>query len=212
MIEGLADGAVRAGQGMKLIGTYRSPFARRVAAALVSRGIAFEHHDVNGYRQFETAQLYNPLGKVPSLVLDDGEILIDSTAILDHLNELTPAAPLIPNASKSRRRALRLAAVGYGVCEVAISLALRGEDAAPAVAERWRAQLLGGLQALDRAASEDDAFGEHPLDVAAITAIVAVELVARTASAPALEAVPALASMAARHADAAPFARTRPEP
>ena len=110
---------------MKLVGTYVSPYARRVAAALISRGITFEHHDVNGYREFETARLYNPVAKVPALVLDDGEVLIDSTAIIDYLSELTPTAPLIPSDSRKRRQTLRLAAIGYGVCEQAINLALR---------------------------------------------------------------------------------------
>jgi len=197
---------------MKLVGTYFSPYARRVAAALISRGIAFEHHDVNGYREFETAQLYNPIAKVPSLVLDDGEVLIDSHAILDYLNELTPAAPLIPSDSRRRRQTLRLAAIGYGVCEQTINLALRGKDVAPAVADRWRAQVLGGLRALDQAVAGDGAPSEEPLDAAAITAIVAVEYVDRTSPGSLLSAAPALAGMASRHADTPPFAQTRPKP
>jgi glutathione S-transferase len=102
---------------MKLIGTYLSPYARRVAAALISRGLPFEHEAVNGYQEFEIASRYNPVAKVPSLVLDDGEVLIDSTAILDYLNELTPSAPLIPAGSSARRTTLKLAAIGYGVCD-----------------------------------------------------------------------------------------------
>ena len=100
---------------MKLIGTYRSPYARRVGAALISRGLSYEHEPVNGYREYEAASRYNPVGKVPSLVLDDGEILIDSSAIIDYLNELVPSAPLIPAGSSARRATLKLAAIGYGV-------------------------------------------------------------------------------------------------
>ena len=91
---------------MKLIGVYLSPYVRRVAAALISRGLPYEHQPVNGYREYETASRYNPVGKVPSLVLDDGEILIDSGAIIDYLNELVPSAPLIPAGSSARRASI----------------------------------------------------------------------------------------------------------
>jgi glutathione S-transferase len=196
---------------MKLIGTYRSPYARRVAAALVSRGLAFEHEAVNGYKQFEIASRYNPVAKVPSLVLDDGEILIDSTAILDYLDGLTPSAPLIPAEPKARRATLKLAAIGYGVCEQATSLSFRRSDVPDAEAKRWRAQVLGGLHALDEAAGEGGPLGTTPLDVAAITAIVAVEYVGLTN--PDLEIlpeIPVLAEFAAAQREAPPFALTRP--
>jgi len=196
---------------MKLIGTYLSPYARRVAAALISRGLPFEHEPVNGYREFEIASRYNPVAKVPSLVLDDGAVLIDSTAILDYLNELTPSAPLIPTGSVARRTTLKLAAIGYGVCEQAISLSLRGGTVPETEAARWRAQILGGLRALDAAAGDGGPLQATPLDAAAITAIVAVEYLARTN--PGLEilpAIPALAKLAAVHREAPPFALTRP--
>ena len=82
---------------MKLIGTYVSPYARRVAAALVSRAVPYEHEDLNGYANPARARELNPVGKVPVLVLDDGERLIDSAAILDHINELVgPERALVP--------------------------------------------------------------------------------------------------------------------
>jgi len=196
---------------MKLIGTYLSPYARRVAAALISRGMPFEHEAVNGYREFEIASRYNPVAKVPSLVLDDGEVLIDSTAILDYLNELTPSAPLIPAGSRARRTTLKLAAIGYGVYEQAASLSFRGREVPEAEAKRWKAQILGGLRALDEAARDGGPLRTTPLDAAAITAIVAVEYLAR--GNPDLEIapiIPALAEFAAEYHDAPPFELTRP--
>lgn len=195
---------------MKLIGTYLSPYARRVAAALISRGLTFEHEPVNGYRQFESASRYNPVAKVPSLVLDDGEVLIDSTAILDYLNELTPAEPLIPKESKARRTTLKLASIGYGVYEQTANLGLRGRDVPEAEASRWKAQIVGGLRALDEAAREGGPLRTTPLDAAAITAIVAVEYLARRV--PDLEVAslaPTLAQFATAYYDAPPFALTR---
>ena len=196
---------------MKLIGVYLSPYVRRVAAALISRGLPYEHQPVNGYREYEAASRYNPVGKVPSLVLDDGEILIDSSAIIDYLNELVPSAPLIPAGSRARRATLKLAAIGYGVAEQAISLYGRGRTAPETDTKRWRAQIHGGLRALDEAAREGGPLQAKPLDAAAITAVVAVELLALLH--PYIEllpAFPALAALAAEQRDAAPFAQTRP--
>ena len=196
---------------MKLIGVYLSPYVRRVAAALISRGLPYEHQPVNGYKEYEAASRYNPVGKVPSLVLDDGEILIDSSAIIDYLNELVPSAPLIPAGSSARRTTLKLAAIGYGVAEQAISLYGRGRTAPETDTKRWRAQIHGGLRALDEAAREGGPLQAKPLDAAAITAVVAVELLALLH--PYIEllpAFPALAALAAEQRDAAPFAQTRP--
>jgi glutathione S-transferase len=196
---------------MKLIGTYLSPYARRVAAALISRGLPFEHEPVNGYREFDIASRYNPVAKVPSLVLDDGEVLVDSNAILDYLNELAPAAPLIPAESRARRTTLKLAAIGYGVCEQATNLSFRGREVPETEANRWRRQILGGLRALDEAAGDDGPLRARPLNAAAITAIVAVEYVGRTnPDLDILPAIPALSQFAAEHREAPPFALTRP--
>jgi glutathione S-transferase len=196
---------------MRLIGTYLSPYARRVAAALISRGLPFEHEPVNGYREFEVASRYNPVAKVPSLVLDDGEVLIDSAAILDYLNELTPSAPLIPAGSTARRTTLKLAAIGYGVCEQATNLSFRGGDVAESESKRWRAQIFGGLRALDDGARDGGPLRATPLDAATITAIVALEYLGRTnPDLQVLPQIPALAELAAEHREAAPFALTRP--
>ena len=195
---------------MKLIGVYLSPYVRRVAAALISRNLPYEHVPMNGYREYEAATRYNPVGKVPSLVLDDGEVLIDSGAIIDYLNELVPSAPLIPAGSSARRATLKLAAIGYGVAEQAIRLYGSRRNPAPETdTTRWRAQVLGGLRALDEAARGP--LLAKPLDAAAITAVVTVELLALLLpDIELLPAFPALATLAAEQRDAAPFAQTRP--
>jgi glutathione S-transferase len=194
---------------MKLVGVYLSPYVRRVAAALISRGLPYEHEPVHGYREFERAVRYNPVGKVPSLVLDDGEILIDSNVIIDYVNELVPTAPLIPAGSTARRATLKLAAIGYGVAEQAIRLYGGRSTAAETDTKRWRAQIQGGLRALDEAARGP--LLAKPLDSAAITAVVTVELLALLhPDIELLSAFPALAALAAEQRDAAPFAQTRP--
>jgi len=149
---------------MKLFGTYLSPFTRRVAAALISREIPYEHDDLNGYLDPERARALNPVGKVPVLVLDDGEHLIDSAAILDHINELVgPERALVPQAGADRRRALRLSAIATTIYEQSSARFFEERrpncDAQQELLERYRLQTVGGLRALDAASGSNGSIG-----------------------------------------------------
>ena len=72
---------------MILIGQYDSPFVRRVAIAMRLYGIAFEHRPWSTFGDADKIAPYNPLRRVPTLVLDDGEALIESAMILDYLDD-----------------------------------------------------------------------------------------------------------------------------
>jgi glutathione S-transferase len=76
---------------MILVGMYDSPFVRRVAIALRLYGIEYEHRPWSVFRDAEKVARFNPLMRVPTLVLDDGETLIDSAAILDALDDMVGA-------------------------------------------------------------------------------------------------------------------------
>ncbi|MGH8430996.1 MAG: glutathione S-transferase N-terminal domain-containing protein, partial [Solimonas sp.] len=72
---------------MQLIGVNRSPYTRRVAIALKLYRVPFEQRDLSGFGNRADVRTANPLGRIPALVLDDGETLIDSGAIIDHLDQ-----------------------------------------------------------------------------------------------------------------------------
>ena len=76
---------------MILIGQFDSPFVRRVAIAMRLCGHAFEHRPWSVFGDGEKIARFNPLMRVPTLVLDDGDTLIESHCILDHLDSLVPA-------------------------------------------------------------------------------------------------------------------------
>jgi glutathione S-transferase len=99
-----------------LHGRHASPFVRRVAVTLRLYGIEYRHVPLMpfGPDKAELAK-FNPIARVPALQLDDGEMLIDSAAILDHLDSLVgPERSLTPATGPERRRALTLLAVALG--------------------------------------------------------------------------------------------------
>ena len=96
---------------MILIGQYDSPFVRRVALALRFYGLPYEQRPWSTFGDAEKLAAFNPLRRVPTLVLDGGEVLIESGAILDHLDELVgPEKAMIAERGTARRHALERSA------------------------------------------------------------------------------------------------------
>jgi glutathione S-transferase len=143
---------------MFLIGQFDSPFVRRVAIALELYGIEYRHEPWSTWGDAEKIARYNPLRRVPTLVLDDGECLLESQAILDALDELFDRErALIPAAGPLRRAHLRVTALATGLADKAVSLfyeRLLHPEASVKWEERCRAQIGGVLVTLesDRAA------------------------------------------------------------
>ena len=108
---------------MILIGQYDSPFVRRVAIALRLYGMPFEHRPWSTFREGDKIAPYNPLRRVPTLVLDSGETLVESAAMLDYLDELVgPERAMMTTRGDERRRQLRICALGSGLADKAVSL------------------------------------------------------------------------------------------
>jgi len=143
---------------MILIGQYDSPFVRRVAVALALYEIAYEHRPWSTFGDADKLAAFSPLKRVPTLVRDDGEVLIESAAILDALDEEVGAArALIPRGGPARRAVLKVCALGAGLADKAVALVYERvlHDATSAVwTDRCRGQATGVLDALeaDRAA------------------------------------------------------------
>jgi glutathione S-transferase len=109
---------------MLLIGVNRSPYTRRVAITLAAHGVRYEQRCLSGFGNREEVRRHNPLGRIPALVLDDGETLIDSGAIVDFLDERYGGEfPTVPKAGAERRAVLKLAAVMLGACDKGLQAA-----------------------------------------------------------------------------------------
>src|SRR5262245_15359990 len=129
---------------MILIGQLDSPYVRRVAVSLVVLGLPFERQLLSVFRHADEMRRFNPLGRVPSLVLDDGTTLVDSAAILDYLDELVgPERALLPRSGAARRDALRVMALATGCCDKAIAMAYEHRRPRELIDANWIARCRG---------------------------------------------------------------------
>lgn len=141
---------------MILIGMYDSPFTRRVAIALALCGHAFEHRAWSVGADFDRIRAYSPLGRVPVLVLDDGEVLMESSAILDWIEHEPGGEVLLPRGGRERREAMRLIGLASGASDRTVGVVLERifhpeAQRSAALLERSRTQVEGALAALDAA-------------------------------------------------------------
>jgi glutathione S-transferase len=139
---------------MILIGQYDSPFVRRVAIAMRLYGFAYEHRPWSTFADADKLSVYNPLRRVPTLVLDDGEVLVESFVILDYLDELAePPKALIARSGEARREALKICALATGLADKAVSLLyerILHKETSEIWIARCRAQVFGVLDTLDK--------------------------------------------------------------
>ncbi len=138
-----------------LIGMYDSSYTRRVAIALSLYGLPFEHRAWSVGRDFDRIRQYSPLGRAPTLVLEDGEVLTESAMMLDYLDQLVgPQRALLPATGLARRDALRLIALATGAVDKAVLIVLERvfrpvEMHSEAWLSRCRIQVEGALHELD---------------------------------------------------------------
>ena len=138
---------------MILIGQYDSPFVRRVAIALRLYGLAFQHRPWSTFGDADKIAPFNPLRRVPTLVFEDGEVLIESAAILDYLDEVVgPEKAMIADSGPERRHALKICALATGLGDKAVSLVYERvlrKDQSKLWVERCEAQIAGVLDVLE---------------------------------------------------------------
>jgi glutathione S-transferase len=146
---------------MILVGQYDSPYVRRVAITLHHYGIGFTRNPISVFADAVEMAKLNPLVRIPSLILDDGEVLIDSAAIIDHLDETVgPARALTPRSGAERRQVLNLAAVATGAIDKAGDIVYeRHFHALGTVSAAWlsrcQGQLAGALRFLEAQLVQD---------------------------------------------------------
>ncbi len=190
---------------MQLVGMLDSPYVRRVAISLAKLGVPFEHQAVSVISTFEAFQRINPVVKAPTLVCDDGEVLMDSSLILQFVEATaTGGRTLWPTDTAELQHDFRALGLALAACEKAVQgiyeRKLRPADKQHAPwLERLGTQLTAALAGLEHeVATRTQAFAQGPSQ-AAITAAVAWQFIHSVAPGVAVsEDHPALAALSAR--------------
>lgn len=165
---------------MKLIGMLDSPYVRRVAISLTVLGIPFEHEAVSVFSTFERFKSINPVVKAPTLVCDDGELLMDSSLILEFIEATLPpgAVSLWPSDRNELQHDFRAVSLALAACEKGVQIVyernLRPKQAQyePWV-ERVTGQALAAFGALEReVVNRPAAFAQSRSQAAITTAVI----------------------------------------
>ena len=145
---------------MKLIASYTSPYARKVRVVMAEKHIDCEFVEDNVWAATTKATLYNPLTKVPILVLDDGTALYDSRVIAEYLDGVTPVSRLIPEGGRERAIVKRWEALGDGMSDAAIAIFIERKRVEALQGQDWilrqRAKTESAIAAVARDLSERD--------------------------------------------------------
>ncbi|NVZ70678.1 glutathione S-transferase family protein [Pseudomonas costantinii] len=161
---------------MKLVGMLDSPYVRRVAISLELYGVDFAHEPLSVFRTYAQFAQINPVVKAPTLVLDDGTVLMDSSLILDYLEALAPAdRKLLPQQPTARARDLQALGLALAACEKSVQIVyehnLRPAEKLHAPwLDRVTGQLLAAYSLLDKHLVQADS---ETLSQASLTTAVA---------------------------------------
>jgi glutathione S-transferase len=107
---------------MKLLGSDRSPYVRKVQIAFEEKGIPYEHVGASPSDSASGIGAANPLSKIPTLVRDDGKGLYDSSVIVEYLDGLKASPKLIPEAFVDRIEVKRWEALGDGIVDATVEI------------------------------------------------------------------------------------------
>ncbi len=203
---------------MILVGQYDSPFVRRVAVTLHLYGMPFTRNTLSVFSDAGEMARINPLVRIPSLVLDSGETLIDSAAILDTLDEMVgPGRALTPPSGAARRRVLQATAMATGAIDKGGAWVYERHFHPPGqrsetLLARYSAQLAGALSWLDAQARDGRLCGPalSQADISAATLVFYLKL--RAAPAFPEGGYPSLAALCDALEATDAFVATRPAP
>ncbi len=140
---------------MKLIGSLSSPYVRKVRIVMAEKKLDYELVLENVWGADTRIQEFNPLGKIPCLVMEDGGAMFDSRVIVEYLDTLTPVGKLIPQTGRDRASVKSWEALADGILEAALLMRLEHTLRPEAMrSEEWvarqRSKVDAGLAAMAR--------------------------------------------------------------
>ena len=139
---------------MQLVGMHDSPYVRRVAITAQYLDLPLEYRQISIFRNYETVRDINPMVKVPTLVCDDGQVLVESTLIIDYLESRAGGKRLMPGDEAGYIRALNIIGTSLVAMEKTVQLIYETQQRPPEVQhppwqDRVREQLGNALELLE---------------------------------------------------------------
>lgn len=128
---------------MKLIGSYTSPFVRKVRIVLAEKKMECEFEIDSPWTADSAVPNHNPLGKIPVLLLDDGTPLFDSRVIVEYIDNVTPNNKLFPAPNRERIEVKRWEALADGLLDAAVAALLEGKRPDGEKSAGWIERQLG---------------------------------------------------------------------
>ena len=131
---------------MKLVGSLTSPYVRKVRVILAERNLPYEFVQESAWNADTTVPRFNPLNKVPALVLDDGESIYDSAVISEYLDAIS-GGTLLPKDAAARAKVRRDEALGDGIADAGITAFLERKREAARQDAGWIARQMSKVDA-----------------------------------------------------------------
>ena len=148
---------------MKLIGSLTSPYVRKTRVVLAEKKLEYEFVLEDVWAQDSTVQQYNPLGKIPCLIMDDGGALFDSRVIVEYLDTLSPVGRLLPQQGRERAAVKCWEAIADGILDAAVAINIENNRREPqfrsqAWVDRQMGKLTAALDHMNRSLEDQPAF------------------------------------------------------
>ncbi|WP_312748508.1 glutathione S-transferase [Atlantibacter hermannii] len=162
---------------MKLVGSYTSPYVRKISIVMLEKGITFEFVNDMPYEAQNKVTQYNPLGKVPALVTDDGDVWFDSPIIVQYLELLDIAPALLPREPLASLKIRQIEALADGIMDAGL-VSVREQARPPAQQSetellRQRKKITRSLDALEKYVA-DGTLNANELNIATIAVACAM--------------------------------------
>jgi len=163
--------------GMKLVGSYTSPYVRKISIVMLEKGITFEFVNDMPYEAQNKVTQYNPLGEVPALVTDDGDVWFDSPIIVQYLELLDIAPALLPREPLASLKIRQIEALADGIMDAGL-VSVREQARPPAQQSetellRQREKITRSLDALEKYVA-DGTLNANELNIATIAVACAM--------------------------------------
>lgn len=141
---------------MKLCYSKTSPYSRKVRITILEKGLTAQVEQVlcNPFDEAVELKVLNPLGKIPTLVLDDGRVVYDSPVICEYLDTINDNGELIPSDSDARLQVNTWQALADGIVDAAYNIVMEGRrdesERSASNVERWKASIHNAVDQVER--------------------------------------------------------------